>query len=66
MKLKLNTRLIESPKVAQEVLMSIAAALYTGMNKNTPISEAVEIAGICASMWRVCDALSEIGGGEEE
>ena len=64
MKLHMNTRFIEDVKVAREVMLSVAAALYTGMNRNTPMSEAAEVAGICASMWKVCDALGEIAGGE--
>ena len=62
--MKLNSRLIENPKAAREVLMMVTAALYTGMDRNTPMSEAAEVAGICASMWKVCDALSELVGGE--
>ena len=62
--MKLNSRLIENPKTAREVLMMVTAALYTGMDRNTPMSEAAEVAGICASMWKVCDALSELVGGE--
>ena len=64
--LKLNRKLIDDPKAAREVLMMVTAALYTGMNKNTPLQEANEIAGMCAGMWRVCDALSEMAGGEPE
>lgn len=64
--IKLNRKLIDDPKVAREVLMMVTAALYTGMNKNTPLQEANEIAGMCAGMWRVCDALSEMAGGEPE
>ncbi|MBQ6971763.1 MAG: hypothetical protein IJP86_05325 [Synergistaceae bacterium] len=64
MKLRMNAKLIESPVAAREVLMSVTAALYTSMNRNTPMNEAAEIAGICASMWQVCDALSELAGGE--
>ena len=62
--IKLNSKLIDDPKVAQEVMMAVTAALYTGMRKDTPMEEAVEIAGICAAMWKVCDALSEMAGGE--
>lgn len=62
--IKLNRKLIDDPKKACEVLMMVTAALYTGMNKNTPLKEAGEIAGLCAGMWRVCDALIEMGGGE--
>lgn len=64
MKVRMNAKLIENPVVAREVLMSVTAALYTGMNRNTPMNEAAEIAGMCASMWKVCDALSELAGGE--
>ena len=63
MKLRLNAKLIEDPKTALEVLMSVTAALYTGMDKGMPMAEAAEIAGICALMWRVCDVLSEMAGG---
>ena len=63
MKLRLNAKLIDDPKAAREVLMSVTAALYTSMNKRTPMAEAAEIAGICASMWHVCDVLSEMAGG---
>ena len=66
MRIRLNARLIEDPKSAREVLMSVAAALYTSMDRNTPMNEAAEIAGLCASMWKVCDALSEVVGGEQE
>ncbi|MBQ4430345.1 MAG: hypothetical protein II877_02495 [Synergistaceae bacterium] len=66
MKIRLNARLIDDPKAAREVLMSVTAALYTSMNRNTPMSETAEIAGMCAGMWRVCDALSEMAGGEQE
>lgn len=66
MKMRLNARLIENPKKAREVLMMIAVALYTGINKNTPMSEAAEVAGICASMWHVCDVLADMAGGERE
>ena len=62
--IKLNRKLIDDPKTAREVLMMVTAALYTGMNKNTPLQEAGEIAGLCAGMWHVCDALTEMGGGE--
>lgn len=62
--IKLNRKLIDDPKKAYEVLMMITAALYTGMNKHTPLQEANEIAGMCVSMWKVCDALSELAGGE--
>lgn len=62
--LNLNVKLINDPKGALEALMAVTAALYTGMNKETPLQEACEIAGICAGMWSVCDALSEIAGGE--
>lgn len=62
--IKLNRKLIDDPKNAREVLMTVAAALYTGMNKNTPVKEAAEIAGICASMWHVCDVLADMAGGE--
>ena len=34
--IKLNRKLIDDPKTAREVLMMVTAALYTGMNKNTP------------------------------
>ena len=64
--IKLNRKLIDDPKNAREVLMMITAALYTGMNKNTPLQEAGEIAGLCAGMWHVCDALNEIARGEPE
>ncbi len=62
--IKLNRKLIDDPKTAREVMMSVTAALYTGMNKNTPLQEAGEIAGLCAGMWRVCDVLSAMAGGE--
>ena len=65
MKLCLNARLIENPKNAREVLMMVTAALYTGMDRNTPMKDVAEVAGICASMWHVCDALSEMAGGEQ-
>ena len=64
MRIRLNAKLIENPKTALEVLKSVTAALYAGMDRNTPMSEAAEVAGICASMWKVCDALSELVGGE--
>lgn len=63
--IKLNCKLIDDPEKAYEVLMMITAALFTGMDKHTPLQEANEIAGLCASMWRVCDALSEMAGGEQ-
>ena len=66
MRIRLNAKLIEKPKVAREVLMMVTAALYTGMGRNTPMHEAAEVAGLCASMWHVCDALSELAGGERE
>ena len=66
MRIRLNARLIENPKNAREVLMMVTAALYTGMSRNTPMHEAAEVAGLCASMWHVCDALSELAGGERE
>ena len=65
MKLRLNAKLIEDPKAAREVMMSVTAALYTSMDKWTPMAEAAEIAGLCASMWHVCDALSEMAVGAE-
>ena len=61
--IKLNSKLIDNPKNAREVLMAITAALYTGMNKNTPLAEATKIAGLCAGMWHVCDALGEMERG---
>ena len=61
--IKLNSKLIDNPKNAREVLMAITAALYTGMNKNTPLAEATKIAGLCAGMWHVCDALAEMERG---
>ena len=64
MKLHMNTRFIGDVGAAREVMLSVAAALYTGINRDTPMNEAVEVAGICASMWKVCDALGEIAGGE--
>ncbi|MBQ6664159.1 MAG: hypothetical protein IJM68_01090 [Synergistaceae bacterium] len=64
MKLRLNTRFIEDTQTAREAMMAVTAALYTGITQNTPMGEAAEVAGICASMWKVCDALSEIAGGE--
>lgn len=64
--LKLNSKLIDNPKEAHEVLMMVTAALYTSMNKNTPMQEAAEIAGLCASMWKVCDALKAMDGGVSE
>ena len=63
--IKLNRKLIDDPKHAREVLMMITAALYTGMNKNTPLKEAGEVAGLCAGMWHVCDMLSEMDGGNK-
>ena len=66
MRIRLNAKLIENPKNAREVLMMVTAALYTGMGRNTPMHEAAEVAGLCASMWHVCDALSELAGGERE
>ena len=63
--LRLNTRFIEDAKSARESIMQVAAALYLGMNRDTPMNEAAEVAGICASLWRVCDALSEIAGGKK-
>lgn len=64
--LKLNRKLIDDPKAAREALMTITAALYTSMNKNTPMQEASEIAGLCAGMWKVCDALEALSGGVSE
>ena len=61
--LKLNSKLISDPKLALEVMMGVTAALYTGVNRNTPMKEATEVAGLCASMWKVCDALEELAGG---
>ncbi|MBR1437904.1 MAG: hypothetical protein IJ587_05140 [Synergistaceae bacterium] len=49
--LRLNSKLIEDPKTALEMLMAVTAALYTSVNRSTPLEEAVEVAGICASMW---------------
>lgn len=63
--IKLNRKLISNPKVALEVMMEVTAALYVGMNKDTPLKEAGEIAGLCAGMWRVCDVLQEMAGGDE-
>lgn len=66
MKVKLNTRLIDEPKKLREAMMTITAALYTGISKSTPMEEAAETAGVCAAMWKICDALDELIGGEAE
>ena len=63
--LRLNTRFIEDAQSAREAIMQVATALYLGMNRDTPVNEAAEVAGIYASLWRVCDALSEIAGGKK-
>ena len=63
--MKLNAKLINDPKAALEALMAITAALYTGVNRDTPLSEATEVAETCASMWRVCDELAALAGGAE-
>lgn len=62
--MKLNSKLIDNPAVALEVMMAVTAAIYTGMTKETPTNEAMKIAELCASMWHVCDALKEIAGGD--
>lgn len=59
--LRFNAKLIENPRQAREALMGVTAALYTGsIKKDTPIQQASEIAGICAAMWQVCDALETL------
>lgn len=63
--MKLNSRLIGDPKTALETMMAVTAALYTGVNRNTPLSEVTEVVGTCASMWRVCDELKRLAGGAE-
>ena len=64
MRIRLNAKLIENPKTALEVLKSVTAALYAGVDKDVPMDEAAETAELCVSMWHVCDALSELAGGE--
>ncbi len=59
--MELNRKLLPEPEVAIEVLMSVSAALYTGLNsrKSTP-EEREEIGALCAGMWQICDVLSEM------
>ncbi len=64
--IRLNSKLIMNPKRALEELMGVTAALYTGMNRNTPKEDAAEVSGICAAMWKVCDELRELAGGVEQ
>lgn len=60
--IRLNTKLIDNPEVALETMMAVTAAMYTGINKDTPVGEAREVAELCAAMWRICDALRGICG----
>ena len=64
--LKLNHKLIINPKATREALMSVAAALYTTINRNTAPDEAESIATLCKGMWAICDTLSsDFKGGDK-
>ena len=61
---KLNRKLILDPKITREALMSVAAALYTTINRNTAPDKAERIATLCKDMWAICDTLSiDFNGG---
>ena len=46
--------------------MSVAAALYTTINRNTAPDEAERTATLCKGMWAVCDIISsDFKGGDK-